>query len=94
VTGGTYVSEEKQNGEEATGGSDCCPPYNKDIGHNCKNIVGVVPVSKFMLRVSVNASSATNRDAISIFLHGRIELVVMAIWFTLPITCHEGQHGE
>jgi hypothetical protein len=74
-----YVSVEKQNGEKATGGSDCCPPYNKDIGHNSKNIVGVAPVSKFMLRVSVSASSATNRDAVSIFLHGRTQLVVMVI---------------
>jgi hypothetical protein len=85
------VCVEKQNGEEATGGSDCCPPYNKDIGHNSKNIVSKTPSSAepavaqsvFMLRVSVNASSATKRDAISIFLNGRTELVVTVIWFTI-----------
>ena len=95
VTGGTCGSVEKQNVEEATSGSECYPPYNKDTGHNSKNIVGetpssaepavtvCAPVSKFMLRVGVSASSATNRDAISIFLRGRTELVVIVIWFTL-----------
>ena len=83
------MSVEKRIGEAATGGGDfALPPANTlDIIPKTR-LARHRPLLDLQLHnlcscVSVNASSATNRDAISIFLHGRTELVVIVIWFTL-----------
>ena len=81
------MSVEKQNGQEAVVAVVALPTTKT---------LDIIPKTLLVLLLCRNSCYvlATNRDVISIFLHGRIELVVMVIWFTLPITCHEGPHGE